>query len=621
MDCETIKKTKYYKMKLINNSGETMINLIKLSIIKSHSFLRRVYRFMLRLLSRNTMSNLNSSPVYTPIDEESHKYRVETYRASKGKSNKVAFYTAITGNYEGIKVPEYFDAEVDYFVFTDNKDLEVYEPFRKIILDKFESDPTRLARWVKTNPHKILADYDVVIWVDSNILVKNSLISYVKTIQNSDMDIGMFKHPQRDSFSEEVTACLSLNKDSSDDIYFQMGQYKDLGLLDEINKQVLIETNVFIANLKNTKVHKLFDDWSSEIFRYSRRDQLALPHVLNKNSDLKLHFIENPNDKELIPRFNKTLFEIFIHSENIDYKLPEYLNQVDGEPFKIDIEKNNDESLSIVVPIYNAPVEVSKLLKTIESQSDNDFQLVLVDDDSEIETKNILNEYKSKYPETDLLTHEINKGYTTTVNDGVMQSKKDLIVVLNSDTELPKNFVARVKSYAKAYPDISAFGPITNAGSWQNVPNLRDQDGKLAINALPDGMDVDAFNNWLQDNIGTNIIKVNLLNGFCYVARRKVYDEVGHLDVTTFPTGYGEEDDFFIRTNLKGHQIAVMEDLYVFHHKTKSFTSEQKQAYSKAGIKKLHKMYSKNLVHRLIKNSSENPRFDELRAKISQELY
>jgi O-antigen biosynthesis protein len=599
-----------------------MLKYIKFVIVRGHSLLRKVARFFIRNIKKEREKEVAR---FSPISKDAHIYRVENYLLNKNYNNKVAFITAITGGYEELKFPEFLDRDIDYYVFTDSSSLEVYEPFTKVVMDKYEEDPTRLARWVKLNHYKILRKYDYIIWVDSNLLVRNSLMNYVKDMQANQADFGMFKHPARSNLKQEVEACQRLSKDSFVEIQDQYDSYKTRSNINELNLVQLYETNVYITNMNSDNALQLLKDWYRELFLYSRRDQLALPMAIYKNKQVKIHSLEW--NESLTPRFNKFTFEIFKHSDKETYIKPSYLKRSMDLPLStLEIANVADVKLinlvSIVVPVYNAPEEVSQLLVSIKNQESTKFELILVDDGSNIETKKVLESFTSMDDSVCVISHDVNKGYTTTVNDGLLQASGDLIVVLNSDTVLPKKFVGKLIEYANSNPHISAFGPITNAGSWQNTPNLVGADGKLAINTLPNDMDVDTFNEQLQrSKFANTLVKVNLLNGFCYAVRKSTYDAMGFLDVESFPSGYGEEDDFFIRLNLDGYQAAIMQGLYVYHHKTKSFTSEQKNELCKIGQTTLHSKYSKFTVVRLVKNSSKNPALEAHRQFINSTFY
>ena len=47
--------------------------------------------------------------------------------------------------------------------------------------------------------------------------------------------------------------------------------------------------------------------------------------------------------------------------------------------------------------------------------------------------------------------------------------------------------------------------------------------------------------------------------------------EVGGMDGAAFPSGYGEENDLCLRVRNAGYQLAVADDVYVWHSKSASF--------------------------------------------------
>jgi GT2 family glycosyltransferase len=556
-----------------------------------------------------------------PIGEEEHLQRLSTYKESKAPK-RYAFYTAITGGYEELKVPEFFDEEFEYYIFTDDANLVVKEPFVKVVLDKFEVDPTRLARWVKLSPFKLLGSYECAIWVDSCFLVKNSLLPYVRKVELGTADIGMYPHPERVSFIEEAEACRNLLKDNDTEILRQLEWYKNHDGLDEICRAPLIETGVFVANLRSEGTRDLFSLWHAEVFRRSRRDQLSISYAI---SQVKPKMLMLEVSRILIPRFNRLIYEIYKHSSDTPYKQANYISNVVSisldEYLHSAAVQCNTVTLSIVVPVYNAEKVLAELLVSIGRQTDSDFELILVNDGSDAPATQLIN--KCRHSDVIVIENDINIGYTRTVNKGVAVAQGELIVVLNSDTVLPTSFVKDIKQFSTDHPYIDAFGPISNAASWQSVPEIVDPDtGRLAVNALPEGWGVDEVSTYIKAvKIGSKYIPVNLLNGFCYVVRKNVYREAGMLDHDKFPRGYGEEDDFFIRLNLSGKLIAIVPNIYVFHHKTQSFTAEQKSDNSQAGQKVLHELYSKELIQRLVKNSSSNPKLVALRDRIRSEIY
>ncbi|NDV20243.1 DUF616 domain-containing protein [Pseudodesulfovibrio sp. JC047] len=258
------------------------------------------------------------------ISKEAHLARLEEYQSSTVKKKNV-YYTALTGGYESFKVPEYFDPTFDYYIFTDDKDLKVFEPFKKILLDKSEDDPIRLARNVKLNPYELFFGYEYAVWVDASFLVRNSLEPYVAKVERANADLGVFPHPDRNCYEEEVAACLRKGKDDAAVIEAQRGYYVTKHDIAEINDQPLLVTGIFVANVKSDNCSIFFNAWRNEISRFSRRDQLSSSFALYKTNPSYV-FLESCPD--LAHLNNKYMFEIFDHLTDTDYRIPDYLPEI-----------------------------------------------------------------------------------------------------------------------------------------------------------------------------------------------------------------------------------------------------------------------------------------------------
>ena len=71
------------------------------------------------------------------------------------KNNKIAIYTAFTGDYDTLKQPEFIDENCDYICFTDNPDLES-DLWTIIQMEESVLDNNRKAKQYKLLPHKYL---------------------------------------------------------------------------------------------------------------------------------------------------------------------------------------------------------------------------------------------------------------------------------------------------------------------------------------------------------------------------------------------------------------------------------------------------------------------------------
>jgi hypothetical protein len=149
-----------------------------------------------------------------------------------------------------------------------------------------QEDDTRSARFYKCNPHIVLPEHDISIWVDGNIYPNVSDEELVRIFLGQN-DITTFKHPGRRCTYSEAKAVIRHGLDDPQVVNAQMMYYKankfpvNYGLPETT---MIIRRNTFAVN-------KFNEDWWAEIQRWSKRDQLSFMPVKKQNSNLKVAFV------------------------------------------------------------------------------------------------------------------------------------------------------------------------------------------------------------------------------------------------------------------------------------------------------------------------------------------
>lgn len=277
--------------------------------------------------------------------------------------------------------------------------------------------------------------------------------------------------------------------------------------------------------------------------------------------------------------------------------------------------------VDIVVPVYNAFEDVQRCFEAIERNTDGfKVNVYVVNDGSEALTTEWLREFCKNKPMFVLTENEKNKGYTPTVNVGLRQCKGDYIVTLNSDTIVTKGWLNGLVRCFKANPGLGVAGPLSNAASWQNVPTLLDENNQFAVNELPQGWNADDMASLVRAASKRYYPQVPFVNGFCFMIGKAAFDKVGLLDEATFPTGYGEENDYCIRVAQAGFKLAICDDTYVFHAKSRSFGHEKRKQLSKVGSDALKAKHGKDKVNELAGQIRDMAIFNDIRQQVQQAL-
>ena len=276
-----------------------------------------------------------------------------------------------------------------------------------------------------------------------------------------------------------------------------------------------------------------------------------------------------------------------------------------------------EAKVDIVIPVFNALDDVQQCLRSIEqSDQTNLRQVHVINDGSDQETAQWLYDYCKTRPIFNLVNNETNLGYTKTVNKGLKLASADYVITLNSDTIIPPHLISGMLTCFGTDPDIGIVGPLSNAASWQNVPRLIGDDGRFAINNIPFNLNTEQFNQLVRNASNQDFPEVEFVNGFCFMIRTKVLKQIGLLDEQAFPQGYGEENDLCLRASEAGFKLAIADNCYVFHAKSKSFGSERKEALSKAGHQKLIEKHGE-LFHNKLEKTKTNPALNQIRAQIN----
>jgi glycosyltransferase involved in cell wall biosynthesis len=104
--------------------------------------------------------------------------------------------------------------------------------------------------------------------------------------------------------------------------------------------------------------------------------------------------------------------------------------------------------LSIIMPCYNCEETVEEAARSLYDQNLTvPFEVIMVDDASEDNTRNILAKIANLYPKARFYYHNKNQGGGATRNTAVCQAEGSLIFCLDSDDVLPPNTLPKMVGY------------------------------------------------------------------------------------------------------------------------------------------------------------------------------
>jgi glycosyltransferase involved in cell wall biosynthesis len=109
------------------------------------------------------------------------------------------------------------------------------------------------------------------------------------------------------------------------------------------------------------------------------------------------------------------------------------------------------ETISVIIPTYNRAAFICRAVESVLDQTFRDFEVIVVDDGSTDNTRQLLEKYRS-LPNFQYL-YQVNKGRSIARNEGVSHSRGNWIMFLDSDDYLDKNALLTLYNLAKEAKD------------------------------------------------------------------------------------------------------------------------------------------------------------------------
>lgn len=163
---------------------------------------------------------------------------------------------------------------------------------------------------------------------------------------------------------------------------------------------------------------------------------------------------------------------------------------------------------SIIIPVYNTEKYLSRCIESVLNQTYEDYELIIVNDGSTDNSKNIIKEYKEKYPNKIIQVNKKNGGLSDARNKGVKKAKGEYILFLDSDDSFQPGLLKTLSTKTKDSPDLIRF-------QIKEVCN----DKVCMYRELP-------FETVKGDTAFKKIVKYHYVeNACCYAYRTKFYKE------------------------------------------------------------------------------------------------
>lgn len=215
---------------------------------------------------------------------------------------------------------------------------------------------------------------------------------------------------------------------------------------------------------------------------------------------------------------------------------------------------------SIIIPLYNRPQEIDELLHTLTQQRYTQFEVIIIEDGSNIDAKDIVASYADRLDIKYFYKENGGQGFAR--NYGFERAKGDYFVIFDSDCLIPVDYLEIVKNYllehqldAYGGPDGAhpSFTPVQKAISYSMTSPFTT--GGIRGN---------------KKHIGQFHPR-----SFNMGISREVWERTGGFILTRL----GEDIEFSIRIQSLGFKIGLIPDAIVFHKRRTDLMQFYKQLH------------------------------------------
>ncbi len=238
---------------------------------------------------------------------------------------------------------------------------------------------------------------------------------------------------------------------------------------------------------------------------------------------------------------------------------------------------------SIIVPVYNRPDEVDELLASLLHQEEKDFEVIVVEDGSQVPCGDVCQRYAGQM---ELRYYEKpNSGPGQSRNYGAERAKGEYLVILDSDVVVPPGYLKAISEELERQPADAFGGPDCSHPSFTDI--------QKAIS-----YSMTSFFTTGGIRGGKKKLDKFYPRSFNMGIRRDVYLRLGGFSRMRF----GEDIDFSIRIFQAGCHCRLFPGAWVWHKRRTDFRKFWRQVFN-SGIARinLYKKYpdSLKLVHLL----------------------
>ncbi|WP_313368522.1 glycosyltransferase [Sphingobacterium mizutaii] len=216
---------------------------------------------------------------------------------------------------------------------------------------------------------------------------------------------------------------------------------------------------------------------------------------------------------------------------------------------------------SIIVPLYNRPVEIKEMLSSLLDQTYKEFEVIIVEDGSKNKAEHIVDKFKDKLDIQYFFKENEGQGFAR--NYGFERAKGDFFIVFDSDIIVPEDYLLKVIEGIEK-DKLDAFGGPDAAHS--------------SFTAIQKAISYSMTSPFTTGGIRGNKKHVGQFHprSFNLGVSREVWEKTGGFKLSR----RSEDIEFSIRMINAGFKVGLIPEAFVYHKRRTSFAQFYKQTYN-----------------------------------------
>ena len=212
--------------------------------------------------------------------------------------------------------------------------------------------------------------------------------------------------------------------------------------------------------------------------------------------------------------------------------------------------------VSVIVVNWNRRDLLRACLKSLESQTEKDFEITVVDNGS---VDGCCEMVERQYPAIRLIRNGENRGFCAANNQGIRASQAEFVALLNNDAEAGPEWIEALLAVFKDRPDC---GMAASKILVYEDPRRIDKAGHLIY---PDGQNRGRGSGELDRGQYDQSAETLWPDGCAAMYRSKMLAEIGGFDEDLF--AYADDAELGLRARIAGWTCAYAPRAVVRHHR------------------------------------------------------